>query len=880
MRRRIKILLGAALLFITAATARLPMSYAEAESASASDFQMKGDLLVKYTGTASAVSIPTSVKKIGKEAFAGHTELIKVDIPAYVESIDYNAFSGCTSLETVKIPDTVTEIGNGAFSDCSSLKKVTLGKKLKRLGSGVFAGCDSLARADLSRNNTEFAYENGVIYSKDKKIVYCMLPGYEGETYKMPSTVEDIRPSAFWGCKKLKRVEISTNVESIPDYAFANCTSLEKVILPYSLYSIGLKAFSNCVNLGETQAPMSVSEIHRTAFDGCPRLTIVAEPGSYADTYEQSRDKSNVAQVESQDMGFLQNVMENAKEADGNSQSSDAGRVMGQSSIVGGSAMVFMDNSQSKVLSGNVDIGSEEEEDGAQIMASAGNGFPKYTVVNDEKIASQAFYSNASLTEYEIPEGIKEIGDFSFARSGLTSVRIPNGATTIGYGAFYHCDNLAQIEIPASVTKIEPSAFAATKWMADRLADKRNPFTIVGDGILVAYSGMNTKVDIPEGVKQIGAEVFQGNTRMTSVELPESLLVIGEDAFAGCSSLTSVSFGGSVREIKDRAFEGCPISTLKIPESVQLIGLKAYDISEAAKENGTRVAVFLGKSLPRVSYEKTATRLTNGEYRDAVLKGVEVAVVDSHVTASEIAGSVLSSDLGGFRGVICSVEQSAKGEEPGRLRVKYYSMPESEISPWTVPAEVMIYGKLYVLAVEEEYEPENLWNEQAGSDGSAKGTGDDSAGDAQSKENGQTFGGKVTIELRSNTIPSSPAATAEITGAEGDYILRIADNTAKGSDISAAYRKVAGGGYIRSLQVYDITLYEAQRRIPISKLGQQTMTVTIPKPRGILEENLRVLCLDEDGQVEQVESKVVKVDGQACVQFQVSHFSVFGIYNY
>ncbi len=121
MRKKFKSLLLAVLLCFTAAAARLPM-YAEAESASASDFQMKGDLLVKYTGTASAVSIPTSVKKIGKEAFAGHTELVKVDIPAYVESIDYNAFSGCTSLEMVRLPDTVTEIGNGAFSDCSRLK--------------------------------------------------------------------------------------------------------------------------------------------------------------------------------------------------------------------------------------------------------------------------------------------------------------------------------------------------------------------------------------------------------------------------------------------------------------------------------------------------------------------------------------------------------------------------------------------------------------------------------------------------------------------------------------------------------------------------------------------------------------------------------------
>ena len=80
IRKRFKILLGAVLVFVTAAAARLPMSYTEAESASASDFQMKGDLLVKYTGTASAVTIPTTVKKIGKEAFAGHTELVKVDI--------------------------------------------------------------------------------------------------------------------------------------------------------------------------------------------------------------------------------------------------------------------------------------------------------------------------------------------------------------------------------------------------------------------------------------------------------------------------------------------------------------------------------------------------------------------------------------------------------------------------------------------------------------------------------------------------------------------------------------------------------------------------------------------------------------------------------
>lgn len=860
MRRKIKIMIGAVLLCITAAIAQIPMSYAEAESASASDFQMKGDLLVKYTGTASAVSIPTSVKKIGKEAFAGHTELVKVEIPGYVESIDYNAFSGCTSLKSIRIPDTVTEIGNGAFSDCSSLSSVVLGKKLKTLGTGVFAGCDALSAATFTKGNEEFTYDSGVIYSKDKTIIYCMLPGYKMEVYKMPSTVTEIKNSAFWGCKQLKKVEVGSNVKAIPDYAFTNCTALEKVLFPYSMNSIGLKAFENCIKLGEIEIPMSVGRIHDTAFAGCPNLTIVAEEGSYAAEYEQNRDKSNVAQTEYQDI--LSNTADQTTEEEqdngetnaGQSTEASNGKLMGQSTIVGGNAVVFIDNSQSKVLSGNVTVDLGDGTAKAEVMEKE-SGFPKYTIVNNEKIASQAFYNQTELTEYKMPEKIKSIGDFAFARSGLTSIEIPEGVTTIGYGAFYHCDDLVEVKIPSTVTEIEPSAFAQTEWMEQLKEDRRNPFTIVGDGILIAYSGMNSQVEVPEGVKQIGAEVFKDNKRITSVKLPESLTIIGEDAFAGCSGLVSVSMGSNVQEIRDRAFEGCPISTIKIPASVRQIGLKAFDISDADKAEGTKNVVFLGTTLPKISYEKTATRLTNAAYRDAIFKDVDIAIVDSSITASDIAGSVLSSDFGGFYGLICCVEQVASDEMPGVLKAKYYVMPQGKITSETIPDQVIVYGKPYTVITGEE-EPVNIWSEP-------KMTGD----------------GSVTVEMMSQTIPSSPAATAVIDGAEGNYILRITDNSKDGKAMSSTYKKVTAGSAMKSLQVYDISLYEAERRIPIERLGKQKVIITVPKPRGILEENLKVVCLDEDGQLEKVDSRLVKVDGVTCVQFETSHFSTFGIYN-
>ena len=919
-KKSLRMFLGGLLLCFTAAAIHFPLPGVKAASASFADFQMQGDTLVKYTGTASAVSIPTSVKHIGKEAFAGHTELVKVTVPGYIESIDYNAFSGCSSLETISLPDTVTAIGNGAFSGCSSLRSMKLGKNLESLGSGVFAGCHKLSSLTLDKKNESFAYENGVIYSKDKKILYCMIPGYSTGEYKMPSTVEEIKNYAFWGCKNLKRVYLGSNVDKIPDYAFENCTALEKAAFSYSLRRIGMKAFAGCINLGNTEIPMSVSFIHDTAFDGCGKLALLAEPGSYGAEYEAKRDKTNVSAAgyqdtsaaDATDTGNTGNGQgENGSGAseggtdgnsggtDGNSGTSEGGsggnvsgtlngNLLGQSTVVGGNAVVFMDNSGSMVRSGN---GQSENNQGNNIQSgniqsypnsdtaameviggSGSSAYPKYTVVNNEIIASQAYYRDSQLENYRIPEGIKKIGEFAFARSGLASITIPEGVTTIGYGAFYHCDNLEEIDIPSSVTEIEPSAFAETKWLKERKSDRENPFVIVGDGILIAYGGMGSQIEIPGNVKQIGAEAFKGNTQITGISLPSSVTIIGEDAFAGCSNLVSISGGDNLEEIRDRAFEGCPISTIKIPASVKSIGLKAYDMSGSGKQDWTKNAVLLGKQLPAVSYETTATRLVNEEYRDAVFKDVGVAVVDENITKEDITGTVLDYHTGGFRGLVCSVKRAASGDTPGLLQVKFCMMHKAEVNSRTMPDEVMIYGKTYELTGQEDME----YLSEAGS------TVTQSAGAESADAGNETAApgaGKVTVEINSTTISNQPGASAEISGNQGNYILSISDNTTDRDAVNSAYRRAVSGSGLTALQVYNITLLDADKRIPITKLGRQQMSVTIPIPSGIKPENLKVVCLDEDGQLERAASRVVTVENQQCVRFEANHFSVYGICN-
>lgn len=68
----------------------------------------------------------------------------------------------------------------------------------------------------------------------------------------------------------------------------------------------------------------------------------------------------------------------------------------------------------------------------------------------------------------------------------------------------------------------------------------------MGAGVLV----------LPQGLKEIGAEAFEGDTSLGEVVLPEGVVEIGSRAFAG-SSLTSISMPKSVATIADDAFDAC-----------------------------------------------------------------------------------------------------------------------------------------------------------------------------------------------------------------------------------------------------------------------------------------------------------------------------------
>lgn len=478
------------------------------------------------------------------------------------------------------------------------------------------------------------------------------------ELVVIPNSVKRIEAYAFWGCDNLDTVVLGKGLTEVGEFAFAGCGGLEQMTIPSNILSIGNSAFTDCVNLRDISIAPEVTNIAESAFDGCYRLTIHCEPGTVADKYAKDFYERQKEMPEYQDVPEYPeggNTGENpAPPVPDNTVPSEPsatpvpGNVLGSTQIVGNHAVFFIDNKLPTVMSSleGLPSAADTAEPVGNLMQAAEEGISKYTIVDNRIIADQAYYRNRELGEAEIPMGIAELGQFSFARSSITGVTIPVGVRKISYGAFYHCDSLGRVSLPTSITLVEPKAFSYTPWLENFLQgmpvegnESSDGNYLISGGVLVAYRGTDSQAVIPDGVRVIAADAFRDHGELEGVTIPDSVTVIGEGAFEGCGNLAALSLGSQVQQIKDRAFDGCGLQQITLPESVQEVGIRAL---------GSAEVTFAGEAfeIPN-SYETTAARLSNEDYRNPTDGGGEagVTVVGLEHAYAELDGAARSYTL-------------------------------------------------------------------------------------------------------------------------------------------------------------------------------------------------------------------------------------------
>lgn len=165
------------------------------------------------------------------------------------------------------------------------------------------------------------------------------------------------------------------------------------------------------------------------------------------------------------------------------------------------------------------------------------------------EISAKVFEGYKTLKSVEAPK-LTKIGAAAFKGSALTSLTLGATVPEVADDAFAETSAEKNLVVPAD--KVADFAAFAIKHGFKTINGAATPGTEIEikDGVLTAYPLAKIPEDgvvtLDASVKEIAANVFEGNTKLKEIHAP-GIKKIGAAAFKNCSALMKVDFGGAQR---------------------------------------------------------------------------------------------------------------------------------------------------------------------------------------------------------------------------------------------------------------------------------------------------------------------------------------------
>ena len=632
----------------------------------------------RYCQWITSVTIPEGIEFIGDEAF-GSGRFSEITLPTSLRSIGKSTFWDCSNLRSIVIPEGVLSIGEFAFQSCESLQRLELPSTLTSIGERVVANCPALLAVvsrleepiqideltfvssywdNAAQQNIitpcpatlyvpvgkKSAYQAITGWTKFKAIVegepleatvnglkYSYVEGSgkatvialvynENETQQpldleIPAsvtidrknyTVTAIGASAFRDCDGITSVTIPDGVESIGNYAFAN-NGFSEIALPSNLKTIGEYAFQGCGSLKNVVIPEGVESIGESAFSDCWSLLSMELPstltsiGDYIVNYASAMTKVVSRATEPAQIGDRTFVSRNW---DNETQQYIYNLCSATLYVPAGKKSAY------QAITGWTKFKAIEE--GEPLEATV-NGL-KYSYVEGSgkaTVAALVYDENEQQEplDLEIPASV--------------TIDMKNYAIiAIGTSAFRDCHWITSVTIPDGVESIGNYAFA------------NNGFS---------------EIALPSNLKTIGEYAFQGCGSLKNLVIPEGAMFIGVGAFSNCRSLlklelpsTIISMGDNV--VNNSSVLSAVVSHLQTPCQVTAATF-AYEVdwNNGEQQITPCPAILYVPSGTKSAYQAISgwtqfKAIEEGELLEATVNGLKYSYVEGSGKATVIAG--------------------------------------------------------------------------------------------------------------------------------------------------------------------------------------------------------------------------------------------------
>ncbi|MBR0309626.1 MAG: leucine-rich repeat domain-containing protein, partial [Paludibacteraceae bacterium] len=228
------------------------------------------------------------------------------------------------------------------------------------------------------------------------------------------------------------------------------------------------------------------------------------------------------------------------------------------------------------------------------------------------RIGKNAFRNCKKMTKCNLGKGpvIKEIGDYAFAYSGISSIYGNRSVKHLGEGAFLQCENLSivyetiylkdigqsafkncfhlqQAPLHDGLERIEADAFERCDSLIEVYIPSsvnyigRNPFAYCHQLKKIVVDANNINYDSRDSCNAIIGRDERNMLKLLSgchtTKIPKDVQLLGENAFAGCVNLRIIDIPNAVKRIQTGAFLSCSkLESIILPDALEICEDKSW----------------------------------------------------------------------------------------------------------------------------------------------------------------------------------------------------------------------------------------------------------------------------------------------------------------